>query len=53
VTDQVGAAVPSQASGSPVGPTGGDKPQAWAARARAAIAIAANAMATTSLDDDM
>jgi hypothetical protein len=39
VTDQVGGEVPSQSSGRPVGPTGGDSPQARAVCARAASTI--------------
>jgi thiol-disulfide isomerase/thioredoxin len=45
VTDQVGGAVPSQSSGSPVGPTGGDNPQARAVSARTANTIVARRVA--------
>jgi thiol-disulfide isomerase/thioredoxin len=41
VADHVGRAVPSQSSGSPVGPTGGDNPQARAVSARAANTVVA------------
>ena len=41
VTCQVGGALPSHSPGRPVGPTGGDVPQACAERARAARTAAA------------
>jgi hypothetical protein len=49
VTCHVGEPVPSHVSGSPVGPTGGESPQAWAVRARAATTAVAIRVATPRL----
>jgi len=49
VTCQVGGSLPSHAAGSPVGPTGGDSPQACAVWARAITIAAAMIPLTTAV----
>ena len=48
LTCQVGGSLPSQVAGKPVGPTGGDRPQAWAVSARAAAMAATTAAQRTT-----
>jgi hypothetical protein len=50
VADQVGGELPSQSSGKPVGPTGGDKPHARAGRGRAIASASVAAAAVTIIE---